>query len=139
MHANVPQFIEMEDKIAFGLTWKQLLWMGGMVACLIVLYGFVDRQIFLFAAIPIIAVFTVFTFYRPQGMPFISFFGLVVQYFTRPKKYIWKREYKKDESVFAKSFQEAQKKKASLKTTPIKKIPSQSQLKRIAWVLDTKK
>ena len=138
MHANVPQFIEMEDKIAFGLTSKQLLWMGGMAACLIVLYSLVERQIFLLVAIPIIVIFGTFTFYRPQGISFLAFFGFMVQYFTRPKKYIWKRVYEKNGSAFAKSLQEAQKKKAG-PAAQIKKLPSQSQLKRIAWVLDTKK
>ncbi|MDD5489058.1 MAG: PrgI family protein [Candidatus Moranbacteria bacterium] len=138
MHANVPQFIEMEDKIAFGLTSKQLLWMGGMAACLIVLYGLVDRQIFLFVAIFIVIIFGTFTFYRPQGIPFISFFGFMVQYFTSPKKYIWRRVYDTKESAFSKSLQEAQKKRTG-SATQIKRIPSQSQLKRIAWVLDTKK
>ncbi len=137
MHANVPQFIEMEDKIAFGLTWKQLLWMGGMVACLIILYGFVDRQIFLFVAIPVIAIFAVFSFYRPQGMSFVAFLSFVIQYFARPKKYVWKREYK-EESAFVKYLPETQKKKAKPPAT-LRRIPSQSQLKRIAWILDTKK
>jgi len=138
MHANVPQFIEMEDKIAFGLTSKQLLWMGGMVGCLIILYNLVDRQIFFFVALFIVIVFGTFTFYRPQGMPFLSFFGFMVQYLTRPKKYIWKRIYDAKESSFSKSLQEARKKKAG-SPAQIKRIPSQSQLKRIAWVLDTKK
>jgi hypothetical protein len=138
MHANVPQFIEMEDKIAFGLTSKQLLWMGGMGACLIVLYSLVDRQIFLFVAIPIIVIFAAFTFYRPQGISFLSFFSFMVQYFTRPKKYIWKRVYEKNGSAFAKSLQEAQKGKAA-PGAQIKILPNRSQLKKIAWMLDTKK
>ncbi len=138
MHANVPQFIEMEDKIAFGLTSKQLLWMGGMAACLIIIYNLVDRQTFLVIAIPIITVFGVFTFYRPQGMSFLSFFGFMLQYFTGPKKYVWRREYRENSSTLAKSLQEAHRKR-STSILQTKKLPPQSQLKRIAWMLDTKK
>lgn len=138
MHTNVPQFIDVEDKIAFGLTSKQLLWMGGLVACLIVLYSFVDRQIFFFIAIFVIIIFGIFTFYRPQGMSFLAFFSFMIQYFIGPKKYVWKRVYDVNESDFTKPLQEFRKKKAA-PAAQIKKIPSQSQLKKIAWILDTKK
>lgn len=46
MHAGVPQFIDIEDKIAFGLTAKQLLWLGGAVALLVASYSLFDRQLF---------------------------------------------------------------------------------------------
>ncbi|HBB37308.1 MAG: hypothetical protein UX02_C0001G0205 [Candidatus Moranbacteria bacterium GW2011_GWC1_45_18] len=138
MHVNVPQFIDIEDKIAFGLTSKQLLWMGGMAGCLIILYSLVDRKVFLFAAIFVIIIFGTFTFYRPQGITFLSFFGYMVQYFASPKKYVWRRMYNAKESTFSKSLHEARKKQAA-PAAQIKRIPSQSQLKRIAWVLDTKK
>lgn len=138
MHTNVPQYIDIEDKIAFGLTAKQLLWMGGMAGCLIVIYSLVDRQTFFVVSIFVVIIFGIFAFYRPQGLPFLTFLGFMILYFTHPKKYIWKRVFDIKQSAFAKSLHEAKKKEAA-PAAQIKKIPTQSQLKRIAWILDTKK
>ena len=75
---------------------------------------------------------------KGSGPEAIAACGFMIQYFTRPKKYIWKRVYEKNGSAFAKSLQEAQKRK-SAPAAQVKIFPSRSQLKKVAWVLDTKK
>ena len=41
---NVPQYIDVEDKIVGPLTGKQLLWMIGMGIMLLVLWNTVSRD-----------------------------------------------------------------------------------------------
>lgn len=91
MMSNVPQFIDIEDKIAGPLTWRQLLWMIGMGITLLVLYNMIPGVVFVVLAIPIVLAFSAFAFYRPQGQPLISFIGHGFFFFFRPKVAVWER------------------------------------------------
>jgi hypothetical protein len=95
---NVPQYIDVEDKIAGPLTAKQLLWMFGCGAALLVLWTILDKGAFFLAAIPIVFVFAAFAFYRPYGQPLLNFVGSGILFIFRPKIYSWRRipgSYKK--------------------------------------------
>jgi len=137
MHANVPQYVDIEDKIAFGLTVKQLLWMGAMIAVLVAAYSLFDRQLFFIVAVFIILIFGTLTFFRPQGVPFLTFLGYVLLFFTKPRNYVWKRIFEKPGTDIKKA-RELQRKKMEVPRSK-KKLPTQSQLRKIAWILDTKK
>ncbi|MDI6778093.1 MAG: PrgI family protein [Patescibacteria group bacterium] len=139
MHANVPQFIDIEDKIAFGLTGKQLLWMAGMGAILLVIYNIFIREAFYFIGALVVVIFAALAFWKPQGVSMISFLGFAVKFLIRPRNYVWKRSFSgASGSAFGK-FDLIGKGNVPAKTRPAKKKPTESQLKRIAWVLDTKK
>ena len=137
MQAGVPQFIEIEDKIAFGLTGKQLLWLGGGVALLVPAYSLFDRSLFFVVAFFIALTVGAFAFWRPQGVPLITFTGFTMQYFMKPRNYIWKRIYEK-ENINVKKASLAQQKNNQAAFVP-KHLPGQGQLKKIAWELDTRK
>ena len=137
MHAGVPQFIDVEDKIAFGLTAKQLLWMGGGVALMVVAYSLFDRSLFFVVAVFIALIVGAFAFWRPQGVPMITFFSFTLMYFFKPRSYIWKRVYEKG-NINVKKASLAQQKNNAAAFVP-KHLPSQGQLKKIAWELDTRK
>ncbi|HLM84402.1 MAG TPA: PrgI family protein [Candidatus Bathyarchaeia archaeon] len=137
MHAGVPQFIDVEDKIAFGLTGKQLLWMGGGVALMVVAYTLFDQQLFFAVSFFIALIFGAFAFWRPQGVPMITFLSFTLQFFLKPKSYIWKRVYSQG-NLNMKKASLAQTKNAPTAFAQ-KHLPERGQLKRIAWELDTKR
>jgi len=137
MHAGVPQFIEIADKIAFGLTGRQLLWMGGGAAILVAAYSLFDRQLFFAVSLFVVPTIGAFAFWRPQGVSLISFAGFTFQFFLKPKNYIWKRIWAR-ENLDQKKASLAQKKNAPMAFAP-KHLPSRGRLKRIAWELDTKR
>jgi hypothetical protein len=61
----------------------------------------------------------------------------MIQHFSRPKNYVWKRVY--HESTFdIQKASLAQKRKMAPAVAP-KKLPSADRLRKIAWELDTKK
>lgn len=91
MMFNVPQFIDVEDKVAGPLTWRQLLWMIGMGVLLLVLYNVVPGLAFIVIAIPVVLAFVALAFYRPHGQPLISFIGHGFFFFFRPKVAVWER------------------------------------------------
>lgn len=88
---NVPQFIDVEDKIAGPLTWRQLLWMIGMGAVLLVFFNTFDSALFFILAIPTVLLFAAFAFYRPNGFPLTTFVFYAVLFVFRPKISVWER------------------------------------------------
>ncbi|MCW1888489.1 MAG: PrgI family protein [Candidatus Moranbacteria bacterium] len=91
MMFNVPQFIDVEDKIAGPLTWRQILWMIGMGAVLMILYGIFNTATFFILAIPVIIVFALFAFYRPNGISMIEFVMHGFLFLFQPKVAVWER------------------------------------------------
>lgn len=88
---NVPQFIDVEDKVAGPLTAKQIFWMLGMGALLFLVWTIFDQATFFALSIPIILIFVLFAFYRPYNQPFLTFTTNAVFFFFRPKLYVWNR------------------------------------------------
>lgn len=85
MMFNVPQFIDVEDKIAGPLTVKQLLWMIGMGAVLLAIFFALDGAAMIVAAVPVVLLFVALAFYRPNGQPLIVYFGNAFLFLFRPK------------------------------------------------------
>jgi hypothetical protein len=137
MYTNVPQFIDIEDKIAFGLTWKQLLWLMGMGAVLMTLYTLLDRPTFFVTGIPVVLIFVALAFVKPYGVSFLTFLGFAFRFLTRSKNYVWKRSYS-GSGVDLRKAALAQREKFDPQAQ-VKKAPTADQLKKIAWTLDTKK
>lgn len=88
---NVPQFIDIEDKIVGPLTAKQLGWLvlGGIV--LLVLYNFLDNQAFIISIFIVGGIFGALAFYKPYGQPLITFIINSISFGFRPRVYIWRR------------------------------------------------
>ena len=92
MRFEVPQFIDIEDKIFGPLTFKQFVYVGGGTGLSVVLWLF----FFLLVAIPFILIVGGFSlalaFYRFNEKPFITFVESATKYLISKKLYIWKKE-----------------------------------------------
>ena len=92
MHYNVPQFIDIEDRLVGPLTAKQLLWLFGLGAALFVLWALIENKtVFFICAVPVGLIFLAMAFYRPYGQPLSKFISSMFMFFVRPKVYLWKR------------------------------------------------
>lgn len=91
MLINVPQYIDVEDKIAGPLTAKQLGWLIALGIILLVLWNLVPSPVFFIIGLPLTLLFVALAFYKPYGQPLGSFVVFGILYFFRPKVYIWKR------------------------------------------------
>ena len=129
MLINVPQYIDVEDKIVGPLTAKQLGLFIGLGVGLIILWNFVPAIVFFIIAFPIVIFIVALAFYRPYGQPFGSFILFGIFYFFRPKIYVWKRAPQNIISV-------PQKNKAVENHLPDKKLTSES-LSDLARMLDS--
>ncbi|MCX6763637.1 MAG: PrgI family protein [Candidatus Moranbacteria bacterium] len=125
---NVPQFIDKEDKIVGPLTAKQLGWMFGMGAVLLVTWNLLDVSAFFISCVPIAAIFGAFAFYRPYNQPLISFITSSVVFVFKPKLYFWKRipEKAQKAKIIKKIIAKKEQKKISeAKITEISKLLEQ--------------
>lgn len=91
MLSNVPQFIDIEDKIVGPLTAKQLGWLalGGVI--LLVLWSVLSIGAFIAAAVFVAILFVGLAFYRPYNQTLLNFILSSVGFLFKPKMYIWKR------------------------------------------------
>lgn len=88
----VPQYIDVEDKIAGPLTWKHIGWLFGGGVILAALWNLLDQVTFYLAAVPIALATFAMAFYRPNGVSLATFIGYGFTYFFRQKTYTWQNE-----------------------------------------------
>jgi len=92
MQFNVPQFIDVEDKILGPLTLKQfLLFLGGGVVILFLWY-LLKIWMVIIIALPLMLFLVATVFVKINGRPFFSFLTSWISFVFNPKVYIWKRK-----------------------------------------------
>jgi hypothetical protein len=91
MQFQVPQHVDIEDKIAFRLTLKQLGWfaLGGFI--MFVLWTVFDKWVFWLFFPFIAAGAAIFSFYKPAGLTLLGFLIDGAKYFIRPKQMVWEK------------------------------------------------
>jgi hypothetical protein len=93
MRFEVPQFIEIEDKIFGPLTWRQLLYLGGGIGIAVVLFLTGGLSLgFIFIGLPIAILGLALAFLQVNNRPFSYFLEAIVNYFRGQRLYLWKRK-----------------------------------------------
>ncbi len=132
MQFQVPQFIEIEDRIFGPLTLKQFLYLGGGAGASVALWFYLPSKFLsVIVILPIIAFSLALAFYKMNGKPFIDMVQSAFYYFFGGKLYIWKKTEKKPQKNPANGAEAAK----SMLIVP--KI-SDSKLKDLTWSLDIK-
>ncbi len=132
MQFDVPQFIEVEDKIFGPLTFRQFVYLAGAAGISFILYTFIPSPFsFLFIA-PVAALGAALAFFKINNRPFVSALESAVRFWIKDRLYIWK----KNEPVPGKK---------RVAATEEKKVDayiprlSDSKLKEMSWSLDVHK
>lgn len=129
MQFQVPQFIEVEDKIFGPLTFKQFIYILGGLGAAYIMW----RTLPLIVAGPLILAVGGFAaalaFFQFNGRPFIQGVENAFYYFIRGKLYLWNNERKQASAPAVKS--------VSAKSSEVY-VPklSDSRLHDLAWSLD---
>lgn len=132
MRFQVPQFIEVEDKIFGQLTLKQFIYLGGGAGLSFIIYTILNN--FLLTIVPAVIIMgtsLALAFIKINNKPFVSIVESAFRYYFGNKLYIWKKEEKK---INKKADPEEQKNYASVMVPKI----SDSKLKDLTWSLDIK-
>jgi hypothetical protein len=133
MRFQVPQFIDIEDKIFGPLTIKQFIYIAGGAGFCFILFRFIP---YLIIAIPLMVAVIGFSlalaFYKINNKPLVYIIQSAFGYFFSSKLYLWK---KKDKSP-----EKAKETTAGLLGQSPIYVPklSQSKLHDLTWSLDIK-
>lgn len=91
MRFEVPQFIEVEDKIIGPLTWKQFIFLAGGGGVLLILF-LSSKLLFVVIGIPIGALAAALAFHKVNNRSFTIYLEAIVTYYTKSKLYLWQKE-----------------------------------------------
>lgn len=104
MQYQVPQFIEVEDKIFGPFTLKQFIYLAGSVGISVVIFLSLPFFFALLLSIPFIALGGALAFVKINQKPFVEVLESAFFFFTNGKMYLWKKRgspAKKEEAVAA--------------------------------------
>ena len=91
MNFQVPQFIEIEDKIFGPLTFKQFIYIAGSAGLAFICYAFLPLFIAFIPILIIVAFGLALAFYQVNERPFIFTIESFLRYLFASKLYIWKK------------------------------------------------
>lgn len=131
MKFQVPQFIEIEDKLFGPLTFKQFLYVGGGLGLAFIFFKFIPY--FYVALVPMIlsvAFGCALAFYKINNRSFVEILESALKFYMGTKLYIWKKQNKpinkKEETE-----------EDGLNSLYVPRL-SDSKLKDLTWKLDIK-
>jgi hypothetical protein len=134
MRFQVPQFIEVEDKIFGPLTLKQFIYLAGGGGLSFLVY--ILLKSFALAFIPIVVILGIssaLAFYKLHNRSFITIAEAAFKYYRNAKLYIWKKQNKVKPADTRTALKDAK----TYASVMVPKI-SDSKLKDMTWSLDIK-
>lgn len=130
MRFQVPQFIDIEDKIFGPFTFFQFGFLVGGGGIIFVLYKLLPLIIGIFFILPVAVLTACLVFVRINNKPFVYYLQASLNYLISSKLYVWKQrlvkktDKKEDDDI-------------QIPTT-ISNVPmlSENKLKDLSWSLD---
>ena len=92
MRFEVPQFINVEDKLFGPFTFKQSIYLVGGGGMIFLMYRLLPLFVVLVLGIPIAAFTLALVFYKPNGRPFIKMVESYIFYIFTEKFYLWRQK-----------------------------------------------
>lgn len=130
MRFQVPQFIDIEDKIFGPFTFFQFAFLIGGGGIIFVLYKIMPLIIGIFLILPVAGLTVCLVFVKINNKPFVYYLQASINYLISSKLYVWKqRLVKKTDKKEVDDIQ--------IPTT-ISNVPilSENKLKDLSWSLD---
>lgn len=131
MNFQVPQFIEVEDKIFGPLTFKQFLYVAGGLGISYLAWVYAPfRFLAVLIIAPVLLLAFSLAFYKVNNRAFVWLLEAAIRYFLGNKLYIWKKEKNKPKPAAVAAITPGRDGGINLPKL------SQSRLKDLAWSLD---
>lgn len=126
MEYQVPQFIEVEDKIFGPLSLKQFVFVAGGVGLCVIIFLYLPVFIAVIVAIPVAGLTFALAFYKVNNKSFLDLLSAGFSFYTGGRLFLWKKNPPKSVSAVT--------------PTPVPRREklglSQGKLKELAWSLD---
>jgi hypothetical protein len=132
MRFQVPQFIEVEDRIFGPLTISQFIYLAGGFGFLGAMWLILPLWAAIIVGSPVALLGLGLAFYKVNEQPLITVMEHAFNYYLKDKLYIWQRVDKKPEDVAKQAQERAE--------DPSQFVPSATanKIKDLAWSLDIK-
>ncbi len=91
MRFQVPQFVDIQDRIIGPLTLKQFLIYLFGVFMIVPVYLLADLSLFLTISLPILALTALFAHFKLNGKPLEQVIMNAVRFFTQGQLFLWHR------------------------------------------------
>lgn len=128
MEYQVPQFIEVENKIFGPLTFKQFVYIAGGVGLCVAFILYLPLLVAVLLSIPVASLAGALAFYKVNNKSFTDMLAAGFSFYTNGRLYLW---HKEDKPV------------AAPQAAPEPALPpreklvlSSGKLKDLAWSLD---
>lgn len=92
MEYQVPQFIEVEDKIFGPFTLKQFVYVAGGVGLCAILLLTLPLIFGIILALPVAALTAALAFFKINNKPFVEIMEAAFNYYIGSRLYLWKKE-----------------------------------------------
>jgi hypothetical protein len=124
---QVPQFIEVEDKIFGPLSLKQFVYVAGGIGLCVIILLTLPLYIGIILALPVALLSGGLAFYKINNKNRVDIIEAGVNFYTKNRLYLWKKEEKEAAAPVAAPAPERQ-----------KLVLTQGKLRDLAWSLDIK-
>jgi len=129
MEYQVPQFIEVENRIFGPLTLRQFIFVAGGTGLCVVFFLYLPLYLALICSAPVAALALALAFYKVNNKSFLDLIEAGFNYYTRGQLYLWKKEQKAETPAVVQQ--------ATPAVPPRQKLGLTSgKLKDLAWSLD---
>jgi len=121
MEQQVPQFLNVQPKVAGPFNFKQLLFIAGFGLIILIFFTTLSLPVFITVAIPLAGIALFLAFGKIKGFPAPTVLARSFGFLFASKIYVWKKKegqgiipsFEKKEAVVAKKIERPQ---AQLKT-----------------------
>jgi hypothetical protein len=126
MQFKVPQFIDIEDKVFGPFTFRQFAYLAGGAGFVYLSFKLLPILIALIVAPVFAALALALTFFKYNDKPFINVLQSFIQFYTRSRLYLWRKQYPTAPKRTAPQIQTGTERTAL----------TESKLKTLSWSLD---
>ena len=130
MRYQVPQFIDVEDKIFGPFSFRQFIYLAGSAGIVAVLVSLLPLFIGIILSLPVVALGLALAFYKINNKPFIEIVEEAFFFFLSDKLYLWKKKGVKTESEVVETPQ------AKVVTNTLSETEQLEKIQRLALALD---
>lgn len=130
MQFEVPQFIDVENKIFGPLTLRQFIYLAGGGGFVVILFTIVPFFLVILIGGPVLLLAAGLAFYKVNNQPLVKIIESAFYYALRNRLYLWDKK-----SATPKKETETEEQHTA---TPYVPKLSENRLKDLAWSLDIK-
>ncbi|MCA9360926.1 PrgI family protein [Candidatus Kaiserbacteria bacterium] len=92
MRFEVPQFIEIEDKIIGPFTWKQFVYLAGGIGVAVVFFITFPLIISVLIGLPVAILALLLAFYPVNNRPFSVFLESIITFYKGTRLFYWRKQ-----------------------------------------------